>query len=211
MRNYCVAICQLSDQPQEDFDVNMELLVLEGKELHVATWDAEPRDGGFDILVLNDRVSALGFMVVTDWEFLEEKGLRGGGAAGRRLRAVRPREPGCATQPGVGITRPPVQHNVRPLSRLSFQPGYQGTDDVGGQRVHQLTQLRLPDKTLNPGEVGVVQQSHPRLQQHYRPCGLEDGDRPQLSAEGSDVIVNQVTVAAYMSRMVPRTAPTHAP
>ncbi|MEV7134828.1 hypothetical protein AB0N24_18275 [Arthrobacter sp. NPDC093128] len=73
MRNYCVAICQLSDQPQEDFDVNMELLVLEGKELHVATWDAEPRDGGFDILVLNDRVSALGFMVVTDWEFLEEK------------------------------------------------------------------------------------------------------------------------------------------
>ncbi|MBT2537900.1 hypothetical protein [Arthrobacter sp. ISL-69] len=73
MNNYCVAICQLSDQLQEDFDVNTELLILEGKELHVATWDAEPRDGGFDMLVLNDRVSALGFMVVTDWEFLEEK------------------------------------------------------------------------------------------------------------------------------------------
>ncbi len=73
MKSYCVAICQLSDQPQEDFDVNTELLILEGKELHVATWDAEPRDGGFDVLVLNDRVSALGFMVVTDWEFLEEK------------------------------------------------------------------------------------------------------------------------------------------
>lgn len=71
MSHYCVAICQLSEQPQEDFDVNTELLILEGKELHVATWDAEPRDGGFDVLVLNDRVSALGFMVVTDWEFLE--------------------------------------------------------------------------------------------------------------------------------------------
>ncbi len=73
MRNYCVAICQLSDQPQEDFDVNTELLILEGRELHVATWDAEPRDGGFDDLVLNDRVGALGFMVVTDWAFLEGK------------------------------------------------------------------------------------------------------------------------------------------
>ncbi|QCO98831.1 hypothetical protein FCN77_15385 [Arthrobacter sp. 24S4-2] len=73
MKNYCVAICQLSDQPQEDFDVNTELLILEGRELHVATWDAEPRDGGFDDLVLNDRVSALGFMVVTDWAFLEGK------------------------------------------------------------------------------------------------------------------------------------------
>jgi hypothetical protein len=73
MTNYCVAICQPSDQPQENFGVNTELLILEGKELHVATWDAEPRNGGFDILVLNDRVDALGFMVVTDWEFLEGK------------------------------------------------------------------------------------------------------------------------------------------
>ena len=32
---------------------------------------AEPRDGGFDVHVLNDRVDALGFMVVTDWEFLD--------------------------------------------------------------------------------------------------------------------------------------------
>jgi hypothetical protein len=73
MTSPCVAICQLSDQPQEDFDVNTELLVLEGKEVHVSTWDAEPRDGGFDVHVLNDRVDNLGFMVVTDWEFLDGK------------------------------------------------------------------------------------------------------------------------------------------
>jgi hypothetical protein len=69
----CVAICQLSGQPQEDFDINTELLVLEGEEVHVSTWDAEPRDGGFDVHVLNDRVDALGFMVVTDWAFLDGK------------------------------------------------------------------------------------------------------------------------------------------
>ncbi|XAS62739.1 hypothetical protein ACOM2C_04435 [Pseudarthrobacter sp. So.54] len=68
-----VAICQLSTQPAEDFNVNTELLVLDDGEVHVSTWDAEPRDGGFDVHVLNDRVDALGFMVVTDWEFLDEK------------------------------------------------------------------------------------------------------------------------------------------
>ena len=70
---HCVAICQLSGEPQEDFNVNTELLVLEDGEVHVSTWDAEPRDGGFDVHVLNDRVDALGFMVVTDWEFFDEK------------------------------------------------------------------------------------------------------------------------------------------
>ena len=39
----------------------------------MSTWDAEPRDGGFDVHVLNDRVDALGFMVITDWEFFDEK------------------------------------------------------------------------------------------------------------------------------------------
>ncbi|MET3812107.1 hypothetical protein [Arthrobacter sp. UYEF3] len=71
MNSPCVAICQLTDQPQGDFDVNTELLVLEEREIHVATWDAEPRDGGFDIHVLNDRVDSLGFMVVTGWQFLD--------------------------------------------------------------------------------------------------------------------------------------------
>lgn len=71
MTSHCVAICQLSNQPQEDFDVNHELLILEGKEVHVSTWDTEPRDRVFDAHVLNDRVDALGFMVVTDWEFLD--------------------------------------------------------------------------------------------------------------------------------------------
>ncbi|MHA7224138.1 hypothetical protein ACX80S_17785 [Arthrobacter sp. RHLT1-20] len=71
--SHCVAICQLSNQPREDFSVNTELLVLESGEVHVSTWDAEPRDGGFDVFVLNDRVDAAGFMVVTDWEFLDGK------------------------------------------------------------------------------------------------------------------------------------------
>ncbi len=71
MPSPCVAICQLSAQPREDFSVNTELLILEGKEVHVSTWDAEPRDGGFDAHVLNDRADALGFMVVTDWEYLD--------------------------------------------------------------------------------------------------------------------------------------------
>ncbi|MEO5993215.1 MAG: hypothetical protein ABIP92_06690 [Arthrobacter sp.] len=68
-----VAICQLSNQPLADFSVNTELLVLENGEVHVSTWDAEPRDGGFDVRVLNDRVDTLGFMVITDWEFFDEK------------------------------------------------------------------------------------------------------------------------------------------
>jgi hypothetical protein len=63
----------LSDQPQEDFDVNTELLILDGPDVHVITWDAEPRDGGFDEHVLNDRVDALGYMVVSDWAFLDGK------------------------------------------------------------------------------------------------------------------------------------------
>ncbi|MEC5182219.1 hypothetical protein [Arthrobacter sp. CG_A4] len=70
---HCVAICQLSYQPQKDFNVNTELLVLENGEVHASTWDAEPRNGGFDVFVLNDRVDAAGFMVVTDWEFLDGK------------------------------------------------------------------------------------------------------------------------------------------
>ena len=73
MNSHCVAICQLSTQPQEDFDVNTELLILDGQDVHVLTWDAEPRDGGFDEHVLNDRVDALGYMVVSDWAFLEGK------------------------------------------------------------------------------------------------------------------------------------------
>ncbi|WP_427174874.1 hypothetical protein [Arthrobacter sp. 92] len=73
MNSPCVAICQLSTQPQKDFDINTELLILEGGRVHVLTWDAEPRDGGFDDHMLNDRVSALGFMVVTDWEYLDDK------------------------------------------------------------------------------------------------------------------------------------------
>jgi hypothetical protein len=70
---HCVAICQLSSQQPEDFNVNTELVVLENGEVHVSTWDAEPRDGGFDVHVLNDRTDALGFMVITDWEFFDEK------------------------------------------------------------------------------------------------------------------------------------------
>ena len=66
MNSHCVAICQLSKQPQEDFDINTELLILDGGDVHVTTWDAEPRDGGFDEHVLNDRVDALGYMVVND-------------------------------------------------------------------------------------------------------------------------------------------------
>ena len=73
MNSHCVAICQLSTQPQEDFDVNTELLILDGGDVHVSTWDAEPRDGGFDEHVLNDRVDALGYMVVNDWAFLDGK------------------------------------------------------------------------------------------------------------------------------------------
>lgn len=73
VNTHCVAICQLSNEPPEDFNVNTELLVLENGDVHVSTWDAEPRDGGFDVHVLNDRVDALGFMVVTDWEFFDEK------------------------------------------------------------------------------------------------------------------------------------------
>jgi hypothetical protein len=49
------------------------LLVLEGDDLRISTWDAEPRDGGFDVRVLNDRTDALGFMVVTEWQFLDGK------------------------------------------------------------------------------------------------------------------------------------------
>jgi hypothetical protein len=71
MTSHCVAICQLSDQPQEDFDVNTELLILEGGAVRISTWDAEPRDGGFDVQMLNDRTDALGFMVVSDWQFLD--------------------------------------------------------------------------------------------------------------------------------------------
>ena len=73
MTSHFVAICQLSDQPQEDFDVNTELLILEGGAVRILTWDAEPRDGGFDVQMLNDRTDALGFMVVTDWQFLDGK------------------------------------------------------------------------------------------------------------------------------------------
>jgi hypothetical protein len=73
MNSHCVAICQLSGQPKEDFDVNTELLILAADGVRVSTWDAEPRDGGFDIHVLNDRTDALGFMVVTDWQFLDGK------------------------------------------------------------------------------------------------------------------------------------------
>ncbi|MDQ0820835.1 hypothetical protein QFZ79_003208 [Arthrobacter sp. V4I6] len=73
MTSHCVAICQLSDQPQEDFDINTELLILEGDAVRISTWDAEPRDGGFDVKMLNDRTDALGFMVVTDWQFLDGK------------------------------------------------------------------------------------------------------------------------------------------
>lgn len=73
MNGHYVAICQLSGQPQEDFDVNTELLILEGDSVRISTWDAEPRDGGFDVRVLNDRTDALGFMVVTDWQFLDGK------------------------------------------------------------------------------------------------------------------------------------------
>jgi hypothetical protein len=73
MNAHCVAICQPSGQPQQDFDVNTELLILEGDDVCISTWDAEPRDGGFDVRVLNDPTDALGFMVVTDWQFLDGK------------------------------------------------------------------------------------------------------------------------------------------
>ena len=36
MNSHCVAICQLSTQPQEDFDVNTELLILDGGDVHVS-------------------------------------------------------------------------------------------------------------------------------------------------------------------------------
>ena len=73
MNSQCVAICQLSNQPKEDFDVNTELLILDGRDVHVATWDAEPRDRGFDEHVQNDRVDSLGYMVVNDWAFVDGK------------------------------------------------------------------------------------------------------------------------------------------
>ncbi|MDQ0850038.1 hypothetical protein QFZ65_001976 [Arthrobacter sp. B3I9] len=37
MNAHCVAICQPSGQPQQDFDVNTELLILEGDDVCIST------------------------------------------------------------------------------------------------------------------------------------------------------------------------------
>ncbi len=63
--------------------------------------------------------------------------------------------------------------------------------------VRQLAQLRLPHKALDSGQVGVVQEGNPGLQQdNRRQPAFEDGHRPQFSAERGNVIVRQVAVAA---------------
>jgi hypothetical protein len=66
-----VAICQLNDQPEDEQEFDMEIVILEGKELVVLKWKKDPSEVGFNFEGMTASVTVLGFDVVTDWECLD--------------------------------------------------------------------------------------------------------------------------------------------
>ena len=66
-----VAVCQINDQPEDEKDFDMEIVVLEGKELRVLKWKKDPSEVGFNFPAMTSLVESLGFEVVTDWECLD--------------------------------------------------------------------------------------------------------------------------------------------
>lgn len=66
-----VAICQINDQPEDEKDFNMEIVILEGKELRILKWQKDPSEVGFNFPGMTAAVEGLGFTVVTDWECLD--------------------------------------------------------------------------------------------------------------------------------------------
>lgn len=91
----CVAIAQLNDQPEDEDTYASEIVVLEGKELRIVKYNADP--GAFDFDQLTGLVPVLGFEIVVDWEVLD-------GRAFAVVNRVTPL-PETGQQPG----QPPVQ------------------------------------------------------------------------------------------------------
>lgn len=65
-----VAICQINDQPEDEHEFDMEIVILEGKELRVMKWQQDKPEP-FNFPVMTATVGSLGFDVVTDWECLD--------------------------------------------------------------------------------------------------------------------------------------------
>lgn len=66
-----VAVCQINDQPEDEQDFDMEIVILEGKELRVMKWKKDPAEVGFNFEAMTATAAAIGFDVVTDWECLD--------------------------------------------------------------------------------------------------------------------------------------------
>jgi hypothetical protein len=66
-----VAICQINDQPEDEKEFDMEIVVLEGKELRILKWQKDKSEVGFNFPGMTAAVEGIGFSVVTDWECLD--------------------------------------------------------------------------------------------------------------------------------------------
>lgn len=65
----CVAVVQKNEQPEDEALYSQELVILEGKELHVVKYT--PDSIAFDFPQLTAMARSIGWQVITDWEVLD--------------------------------------------------------------------------------------------------------------------------------------------
>lgn len=65
----CVAVVQKNEQPEDEMTYSQELVILEGKELHVVKYT--PDSVVFDYPQLTAVARSIGWRVITDWEVLD--------------------------------------------------------------------------------------------------------------------------------------------
>lgn len=86
---HVVAVCQINDQPEDEQEFDMEIVILEGKELRVMKWKKDSAEVGFNFEGMTGCVEALGFNIVTGWECLD----------GRAFAVVERRAAGTGASP----------------------------------------------------------------------------------------------------------------
>ncbi|WP_018771490.1 hypothetical protein [Arthrobacter sp. 162MFSha1.1] len=65
----CVAVVQKNEQPEDEETYSQELVILEGKELHIVKYT--PDSIAFDFVQLTTVARSIGWRVITEWEVLD--------------------------------------------------------------------------------------------------------------------------------------------
>ena len=99
---------------------------------------------------------------------------------------------GSASNPRIRFQSPAIEGRVRPTAARPRQLRDYWRDHVDRKRVDECRVAGRPHEPFEPGQVGVIEGSHPGLQQDDRgESPFEHRHAPQFGREGGDVVACQ--------------------